>query len=173
MKLTEKFYKELHEELMKYSQALSGSEEEKAREDENVYVECYVGEYYVTAMVHFKVVLHDESFDHLFGTWHDPNPQMEIEGYDYLEDVHVYESDDKDAQEVGEFDFRAFMRQFEEDRYVNFKKGDAATYYGRDVTFIAYNKLNTELLVQTTEGYQMYVSTGSIKKKNKTATEPK
>lgn len=172
MKLTDEFYKELHEELMKYSQVLSGSEFEKACEDENVYVECYVGEYYVTAMVHFKAELHDESFDHLFGTWHDPDPQMEIEGYDYLEDVHVYESDDKDAIEVGEFDFDAFMDQFEKDRYLYYKKGDKATYLGKDVTIIAYNTLIERLHVQTDNGQKKYVSTKDVRKKQ-TATEPK
>ena len=60
--------------------------------------------------MHYTKEWHDDSFDHLFGTWHDPYPYWEVTGFDEITDVKVYESDDNDSKEIEGFSYKDFNR---------------------------------------------------------------
>lgn len=108
---TPEFYKEMYDKLMKRAKNYSGDNYEKAIEGSPVAEDCYVGEYYVTIdEVCFDKEWVDESFDHAFGTWHDPNAGYEITGICDIDEIHVYESDDSNAAEIDGFDVEAFFK---------------------------------------------------------------
>ena len=77
----------------------------------------WIDEFYVDDPVHegelltvecrvlFHCELHDESFDHAFGTWRDPNPYFEATGIKDLEIVSVIDENNQayegyDANEI-------------------------------------------------------------------------
>ena len=46
--------------------------------------------YYVDLDVYFVFEWNDESFDHAFGTWHDPNPCYIAVGVESVENVEIF-----------------------------------------------------------------------------------
>ena len=71
--------------------------------------EVYVGELTINCNVAFHYEVHDESFDHLFGTWRDPNPYLVATGVKELEILSV--SDD-DGQQYEGWDANKIIGKF-------------------------------------------------------------
>lgn len=115
----------------------------------------YLDGYEVEVTVYYNWSLHDESFDHAFGTWHDPYPYMEIASLYDIEEVTV--RDETSGDEVGGFDRDAFMAQFEEPSCFIFRNGrrfkvnsgDKVLCFGKDAIFLAKNHVNGMLKVKT------------------------
>lgn len=68
----------------------------------------------------YECDLHDDSFDHAFGTWHDPCPYWEYAGLTYIDDVRVW----VDEKEVQGFSVDDFWAQFHVEEHRGIKKGD-------------------------------------------------
>jgi hypothetical protein len=99
---SQEFYKHLcdaiHERL----------DEVEYDDEANGYPEAFnVDGYDVCATVYYDFDLHDESFDHAFGTWHDPCPYMYATDVTDIDDVKVYV--EETDEEVEGFDYQAFM----------------------------------------------------------------
>lgn len=108
---TKEFYSKMYDELLGSAKYLWGDRLEDAMDGKAVAEDCYVGEYYITVdEVYYDREWVDESFDHAFGTWHDPNAGYEICGICDIDKVHVYESDDSNAAEIHGFDYDAFFK---------------------------------------------------------------
>lgn len=106
---TEDFYSELYDAVLDVGCNCDYYYED-ILDDKYVDIDCYVGDLYITATVHYTKEWHDDSFDHLFGTWHDPYPYWEVTGFDDITDVKVYESDDNDSKEIEGFSYKDFNR---------------------------------------------------------------
>lgn len=93
-----------------FHKALAQALLEFANEQEETPIEFFDEEVYVNGLavdcnVAFHYELHDESFDHLFGTWRDPNPYLVATGVKELEIISVTDDDDQlyegyDANEI-------------------------------------------------------------------------
>lgn len=64
---------------------------------------------------------HDDSFDHAFGTWHDPYACYEFADVAGISNVTVW---DEEGDEVEGFSVDDYDAQFIEDEYNGIKKGD-------------------------------------------------
>ena len=102
------FYKAFYDAVVEAGQ--TDIDCENVCEGKNVPIDFEVGDLYVTCEAHYMTEKHDESFDHLFGTWHDPMAYLEVTGCDKLANVKVYESSDRDSAEVAGFDYEEFWR---------------------------------------------------------------
>ena len=132
---TQDFYKELYKALYDYcksycdenyvdfSEGIS-AEVEVAKDDNSAYT--------IYADCSCMTEWHDESFNHLFGVWHDPNPYYKFTDVEGISDVHIY---DDDGEEVEGFDKEAYYEQFREYEHGGFKKGDK-------VRVLKYGKLS-------------------------------
>ena len=80
-----------HEALAQALLEFANEQEEAPIEffDEDIYVDGLT----VNCNVAFHYELHDESFDHLFGTWRDPNPYLVATGVKELEIISVTDDD--------------------------------------------------------------------------------
>ena len=105
---TQDFYKAFYDAVVEAGQIAFNYE--YVCEGKNVPIDFEVGDLYVTCEAHYMTTLHDESFDHPFGTWQDPMPYLEVTGCDRLANVKVYESSDRDSTEVAGFDYEEFWR---------------------------------------------------------------
>lgn len=68
-----------------------------------------LGEYWVHVEWWFSSEWYDESFDHAFGTWHDPNAGWLITGIEEIGEIKV---EDEDGNEVEGFDVDKFCKMF-------------------------------------------------------------
>lgn len=165
IKFTKEFYKHLYDAIM------DGAGDVEYDCDKDGYPDTfYVDGYAVDMTVYYGWEVHDDSFDHAFGTWHDPYPYMEAENLEDIDDVKVY--DENTDEEVDGFDYDAFMAQFEvptcqvylhgKNRLVNVNSGDRVLYLGREATFLAKNNENGKLKVKTDRGVH-YVQSKQVK----------
>ena len=159
VQFSEQFYKHLHDAIMGNAGNVEYDSEAHGYPDT-----FYVDGYKVDATVFYGWELHDDSFDHAFGTWHDPHPYMEVEYLDNIDNVVVYE--EETGEMVEGFDNDAFMSQFEEPfclvhhhdkerrcyRHVKVNSGDKVLYFCQEATFLSYNKENGKLKVRTERG---------------------
>lgn len=136
---TPDFYKALYDAIVEASKGTMDLWAEEIADGESVGVDCYVDNYYITAEVIVATEWHDESFDHAFGTWHDPNPYLEVVGCEEIFNIHVYEGDTKDAKEIEGFSEEAFWSQFEVEKYGKYSKGDKVIFGRTGGTIVAYN----------------------------------
>ena len=140
-------------------------------------MDCYIDDMYITCNVHYTTELHDESFDHAFGTWHDPNPYLEVDGIDDIDDVHVYESDDNDAPEIIGFSYDDFWAPYEKDTVILYsrtssnkrvKAGDKVIYCNnREVEFLSYNVMRCVCKVRYEDGSTHYAQSRFLKAQEK------
>lgn len=84
----------------------------------------------------------DDSFDHAFGTWHDPHPYWYYAGIENLGEVNVYVN----GKKVEGFDEDAFWSQFYEDEHGKYKKGDEVQVMKRDGRYYEWSKRTGTLL---------------------------
>lgn len=154
---TPEFYKAFYDAVMDAGNADDVYED--ICDGKSVPIDFYIGDddLYVTCTAHYMTTLHDESFDHLFGTWHDPNPYYEVVGCDDIDEVRVYESSDADAREIDGFDYDKFWAQFEVESHLGFKKGDKVSYSGEVVEFLAYNTERDEYKIRKADGSVFYI----------------
>lgn len=161
--MQKQFSRDFYEKLYK---AIMDKVDEVAYDDEaDGYPDTfYVDGCEVDATVYYGFELHDESFDHAFGTWHDPYPYMEATCVNGIEEVTVRDEDT--GEEVSGFSCDAFMAQFDEPttllsyhdpalgryRHVRLNSGDKVAYCGKEATFIAYNSESGKLKVRTDSG---------------------
>ena len=160
---TPEFYKAFYKEVVDAGQA-EGLYEDIC-DGKTVPIDFYIGEndMYVTCEAHYTTDLHDESFDHLFGTWHDPNPYYEVVGCDYVGEVRIYESDERDAKEIKGFSHDDFWAQFEGDLSWC-KKGDKVLYCNLEAEFLAYNTERGEFKLRFADGKTMYADSRFVKR---------
>lgn len=160
------FYARLHEAIM-------ASASDAVYDDEHGHQGTYyVDGYEVELTAYFNWERHDESFDHAFGTWHDPFPYMEATSLDDIDEVTV--RDDMSGEEVSGFDRDAFMAQFEQPfclvyrkcesgyRHCKVNSGDKVFCFGKDAVFLAKNNENGKLKIKTDKG-TYYVESKYIK----------
>ena len=162
---TKDFYKRLHEAVM-------ASASKAKYEDDGYLASIYVDGYEVELTAYFNWERHDESFDHAFGTWHDPHPYMEVTSLNDIGEVTV--RDDMSGEEVGGFDYDSFMAQFEQPFCLVFHKGkngyrnskvnsgDKVSFCGKEAVFLAKNNENGKLKIKTDKGTH-YVESKYIK----------
>lgn len=108
---TTEFYKNLYDALLE--NAKSDWYYEDVCNGKLLSMDCECGwasDVYVVCDIEVGTEVHDESFDHAFGTWHDPAPYLEVVSIDGIDDIHVYESSDRDAKEIDGFDIDAFFK---------------------------------------------------------------
>lgn len=168
VQFSEGFYKHLYDTIMDGAGNVEYDNEKSGYPDT-----FYVDGYAVDVTVSYGWEVHDDSFDHAFGTWHDPHPYMQAEYLDDIDNVKVYEEDTN--KEVDGFDYDAFMSQFEEPsclvyhhdterkcyRRVKVESGDKVLWLGREARFLAKNKENGKLKVRTDKG-TYYVDPGKV-----------
>ncbi len=146
-------------------------------EGNSIGMDCYVGDLYITCEVCYTTELHDDSFDHLFGVWHDPHPYYEADGIEDIADVHIYESDDKDAPEIEGFSYDDFWAPYEKDTVILYsrtssnkrvKAGDKLLYCGKhEVEFLAYNEMKELCKVRYEDGSIHYTQSRFLKAQEK------
>lgn len=96
--------------------------------------------YFIDFEVQFDYEVNDDSFDHAFGTWHDPCPYLEPTNIIGIDNVEVY----KDNRQVENHNYNEddFWSQFEVTERGGFKAGDKiGVKIGREVRegeFLAY-----------------------------------
>lgn len=159
VKFSDDFYKHLANAIREGMDDVVYDDEEKGNPDT-----FHVDGYAVDVTVYYGWELHDDSFDHAFGTWHDPYPCMKAEYIDDIDDVTV--SIEETDEQVDGFDYDAFMAQFEEPsfiishhdkvnkyyRNVKVNSGDKVLCFGREATFLAINKENGKFKIKTDKG---------------------
>ena len=107
---TPEFYQKMYDALMDVDWSYN-DDYEAVIEGLPVAEDCYVDDYYITAdKVYYDKEFVDESFDHAYGTWHDPFAHYEVTGIYNIDCVHVYENDQKGAKEIFGFDKEAFLK---------------------------------------------------------------
>ena len=163
--LTKSFYTKLYNELVDIVKC-DDSYYAEICEGSYIALDCHVGKKFVTCNVCFATECHDESFDHLFGTWVDPAPYREVTGIDDIDDVHVYESEEEDAPEIAGFSYDDFWAPFESDTFilkqsngklVKVQAGDKLLVCGRrEVVFLAYNRQKEACKLRSADGSVNY-----------------
>ena len=152
---SEDFYKHLYKAIK------DGAGDVEYDAEANGYLDTfYVDGYAVDVTVYYEWEVHDDSFDHAFGTWHDPHPYMKAECLDDIDEVKI--RDEETGEEVEDFDYDAFWAQFEVPKCILYSKnkqelfflskGDIVLYLGREVVFLASNRLTGKLKLQTDKG---------------------
>ncbi len=127
-------------------------------EGKSISMDCYIDDMYVTCDVCFSTEVHDDSFDHAFGTWHDPYPYLEADGITDIDEVHVYESDENDSPEIEGFSYDDFWAPYEKDSYIlrngrgRVKAGDKVIYDSKEVEFLSYNTMKEVCKVRYEDG---------------------
>lgn len=85
----------------------------------------------------------DESFDHAFGTWHDPCPYWKYCGIEGVEDIRVIVN----GKEVQGYNRDDFYRAFQDAEHHGFKAGDTVRFRKGGIaettgTLLYYDELN-------------------------------
>lgn len=88
---THEVYKMMVDAIEDYRSNLDGFEPNESYSVEVETEDCY----FIDFEVQFDYEVHDDSFDHAFGTWHDPNPYLEPTNIIGIENVEVYKDDKK------------------------------------------------------------------------------
>lgn len=167
---TKEFYSKLSDAIIEKG---GDADYEKLCEHESVSVCCYVDNMYIEAEVVYGTTWCDDSFDHAFGTWHDPCAHYEAEGIEELEDITVYEDDDCKKVIEG-FSYDDFWAQFEKDEKVldtvsgKRKKvhvGERLAYGKQEVEFLAYNEMKEMCKVRWEDGSIHYAYPRHLKAK--------
>jgi hypothetical protein len=147
---TKDFYKKVYDEVF------DACKSEFVNEDGECYGKCYVTinidgyEIDLTALVECE--WSDDSFDHAFGTWHDPFAGYEFSGVYGIEDVTVW---DEDGNVVEGFSINDYDSQFVEEEHGGIKKGDKVriiTRHGKEYGIcevICFNTRTYEVVLQT------------------------
>ena len=137
---TPDFYKMVNKEL---TEVLTKQYEPKEMSEEYVAYICIEPEdsgdcIEVELTCQCNNTVHDESFDHAFGTWHDPCPYLEFEQLDDIEDATVRLNGEK-IEGFSLDDFWAAIGA-EVEKHGKFTKGDKVAF-GRNSEGIvaAYN----------------------------------
>ena len=92
------FKKEFYSHLL--DKIVDGMKEVVYEYERNWYYGCFhVDGCVVYADVKYEWELHDESFDHAFGTWHDPNAYLEAVDVIDISGVSVYDEETEEKDE--------------------------------------------------------------------------
>jgi hypothetical protein len=149
IEFTQEFYKEVYNKIM--DKQSSYDEGEGFDFYPTIYVEFNGVRYQIDIEVTYASEFRDESFDHAFGTWHDPNAGYYFaDGIDDIGNVDVW--DDEDDEEVEGFDKEAFWQQFDKDRYRNIKVGDKVVYFDKEYEFVVYNYMQERAVLKDADG---------------------
>lgn len=142
------FYKRVYEALCDYCEAHF---HDAWHEDGDIICATVdIDEYTVEAYCDCSSEYKDESFDHAFGTWHDPCPSYEFEDVIGIEDVSVFDDDG----EVEGFSIDDYYAQFVEDEHDDLKKGDKVLFYNKtryeedEYEVVSYNTQDGEFCVK-------------------------
>lgn len=99
------FYKEVYDRINEKISNFDYGEDVNQMQD----YDFDLGEYWVHVECWFSSEWYDESFDHAFGTWHDPNAGWVITGIEEIGEIKV---EDEDGNEVEGFDVEKFCKDF-------------------------------------------------------------
>ena len=149
VEFTQEFYKEVYKKIMDKQSSYDAGDGFDFYP--TIYVEFNGVTYQIDIEVTYASEFIDESFDHAFGTWHDPNAGYYFaDGIDGIGKVDVW--DDEDGEEVEGFDEAAFWQQFDEDNYRNIKVGDKVMYSDKEYEFVAYNYMQERAVLKDADG---------------------
>lgn len=160
---TADFYRHLYDAIREYTDDL-----ELDGCDTSASATLYVDGCEVELTVEFSLEWIDESFDHAFGTWHDPYPYYRVSCIEGVDDVRIY--DEETGDEIEGFDCGAFMAQFDvpshifsiRGRHMKVQSGDTVSWCGKDAVFLAYNRESGKVKVRTDKG-DLYTDQRQIK----------
>lgn len=165
VKFTQEFYKAVYNELQDFAKDYDFGCDFDV--EPTIEVEFNGRKYSLDVEVGYGKEWHDDSFDHAFGTWHDPNPYWDYNGcIEGLGKVRVYDVTDADNEEVVEgFDESEFWHQFDEDHYYDIKAGDKVIYSGKEYEFVSYNAEQCRCTLKDADGQNVETVTSfSLKK---------
>ena len=156
------FYKKLYDRV--YDECEKRFENPDNEPSVSMTVEIEFDDCTIEADVEVTCEFEDRSFDHAFGTWHDPYAGYVFGDVDIISGK-VYDDDGN----VYEFDVEAYDSQFMSDHKGGIVKGDKVGVIGRygnvlyEAEFIAYDTHKSESLVKFTNSYgkvvEKYVKT--------------
>ncbi len=150
---TQEFYKEVYKKIMDKQSSYDAGDGFDFYP--TIYVEFNGVRYQIDIEVTYASEFRDDSFDHAFGTWHDPYAGYEFaDGIDNIGNVDVW--DETNGEEVEGFDKDAFWQQFDSDSYRNIKAGDKVLYLGVEYEFISYNYMSETKKLKEADG-KVYV----------------
>lgn len=166
---TREFYKEVFDQMDKYLSDADNFLPEREQETATAYV-CIEGDDRFLEHPDDDDVIEmdiecdcvceweDDSFDHAFGTWHDPYACWQYAGIESLGEVTVYVN----GKKVEGFDEDAFWSQFYEYEHGKFKAGDEVQYLFRKNyynvwsektgTLLYYDTYHCEWAIKTDDG---------------------
>ena len=127
------FYKKVYKEIEDYLSDSDKYKPKSSNEDVSVYLNWYDAdtdtEYEVELTVNADNEWHDDSFDHAFGTWHDPYPYYAYERLsDICDDAKVWVN----GEEVNGFSRDDFYTQFEIPEHNGIKSGDIVIFFDKN-----------------------------------------
>lgn len=154
VEFTQEFYKEVYKQIMACQKDYDAGEGFDFTP--TIYVEFNDATYQIDIEVTYASEFQDDSFDHAFGTWHDPNAGYYFaDGIESIGKVEMW--DEESGEEVEGFDEDAFWQQFEASLHLHLKNGDKVLYRNKEYKFVSYNtELGRHKLVDT-EGKEIYV----------------
>lgn len=159
---TQEFYKEVYKKIMDKQSSYDAGDGFDFYP--TIYVEFNGVRYQIDIEVTYASEFRDDSFDHAFGTWHDPYAGYYFaDGIDSIGNVDVW--DDTNGEEVEGFDEEVFWQQFDCDSYRNIKTGDSVRYRGVEYKFVSYNSELGRCKLTDAEGKEIYAwYTSELKK---------
>ena len=149
IEFTKEFYKKVYEALCDYCQENFENLDGEAYGTCNAEVE--VDGFVIEAECGCECEFEDSSFDHAFGTWHDPYAGYVFSDVEGISDVTVW---DEEGDEVEGFSIEAYDNQFIEDEHNGIMKGDKVVHLDRgrysDVTgtVMHYNSRTCKFYVE-------------------------
>lgn len=99
------FYQQVYDELKKLGDEYDYGYDPNALQE----YDFEIGEYWLHVEWWWATEWYDESFDHAFGTWHDPNAGWLITGIEFIVKVKV---EDDEGNEVEGFDVEKFCKDY-------------------------------------------------------------
>ena len=161
---TDEFYKALYDKILEAGKNAAEEHDEDMLDKQVIDFEVYgLDDIFITGTAEYDTEWHDGSFDHAFGTWHDPCPEYVVNNCIYICDIKVYEDDDC-KKEIDGFDYDAFWAQQDTDSYGGYKKGAKVVCNGREAEYLAYNMPRNEYKVRFADGTIEYVPREGMKK---------
>lgn len=149
VEFTQEFYKEVYKKIMDKQSSYDCGEGFEFTP--TIYVEFNGVRYQIDIEVTYASEFQDDSFDHAFGTWHDPNAGYYFaDGIESIGKVEMW--DDETDEEVEGFDEDAFWQQFDEDSYRNIKVGDKVMYFDKEYEFVTYNYMQERAVLKDANG---------------------
>lgn len=135
---TPEVYKKMVEEILSYRDGIDDFDPQNSYS-----IDVETEDYYIEFEVTFDYEVHDDTFDHAFGTWYDPCPYPEPTHINTISNVEVHRDDEKVEHDFNEKDFWGYY-QFPE--YGELKAGDTIRfmicsdwYEGKFVSFNVKN----------------------------------